>query len=170
MKNKIWIGCSAAAVMLVVAAILFVVFTQPDAKVVFVENPEGLKNQDIAPEFSLPEPPAAVKTEKPIPPMSSKVAEPTIDTNHPADDQYSIEKEIAFIEEAMETIPSLTEVDVHKPGVVFFRHKPDRPEALEKAMNDLAEMYQVRLEYGEPVNVVFFISGRPMKSKVFFRD
>ena len=93
-----------------------------------------------------------------------------MDNDHSADDQYPTEKEIAFIEEAMETIPSLTEVDVHKPGVVFFRHKPDRPEAMEKAMNDLAEMYKIRLEYGEPVNVVFFISGRPMKSKVFFRE
>ena len=68
------------------------------------------------------------------------------------------------------TLPSLIEVDVHEPGVIFFRYKPDRPEALELAMEDLAELYKGRLGYDKPVNVVFFISGRPVKSKVFFRE
>jgi hypothetical protein len=111
------------------------------------------------------------------PPLPAEVAEPkpmagTTPPSPPPLDEYSypVELEGAFIQEAMETIPRLIEVEVHEPGVVFFRHEPDQPEYLEMAMEDLAELYKTRLVYDKPVNVVFFISGRPVKSKVFFRE
>lgn len=116
-------------------------------------------------------PPVPQQTAKPNtrPPVSQGAS----DTPEPVqENEYIVElkKEFEFIKEAMETIPRLVEVDVHEPGVVFFRHQPDRPEALELAMKDLAELYRNRFGYDKPVNVVFFISGRPVRAKVFFRE
>lgn len=80
------------------------------------------------------------------------------------------ELEQAFIEETMENIPLMIEVEVYRPGVIYFRREPDWPENLEMAMEKMAYLYKDKVGYEGPVNVVFFISGRPAQAKVFFRE
>jgi hypothetical protein len=166
MKKKNWIGMTVAALLLVSIIIMFVVSDFPTYSPTMpakIEIPD--KTAEVAPP-PVPQQTAKPNTKPPVSKGSSDSSEPV------QEDDYLVElkKENEFIKEAMETIPQLVEVDVHEPGVVFFRHQPDRPEALEQAMKDLAGLYRDRLGYDKPVNVVFFISGRPVRSKVFFRE
>ncbi|GEM_PF-4080142 len=77
-------------------------------------------------------------------------------------------REEEFIQEAKEEIPDIIEVKIHKPGVIFFRHKPAPPSIIKEDMERLAELYRDEFEYNNSVNVVFFISGRPIISKSIF--
>ena len=162
MKKKYWIAGSVATVLLIAVVLILA-----GRKLQFTV-PADIKVPDkIAEVISLPLP---AKETKPVSKILPPVFHQASDAEEPVVYEYPVEQEEEFIEEAMRAMPSLNEVDVNEPGVVFFRHKPARPDAIAESMNNLAELYRTLLEYDKPVNVVFFISGRPMKSKVFFRE
>lgn len=151
-------------VILVGAGIIFVLW-RPDHHT----PPETIETPVVAKH------PGNTAVSAPIPAVEKRKEhtreKPLLASQAPADDYvYPAEMEDVFIDEAMQTLPKLIEVEVHEPGVVFFRHEPDRRESLAFAMEDLAELYRTTLDYNASVNVVFFISGRPVKSKVFFRE
>lgn len=166
-KKKILTGGVIAVVVLIGVVAVFMMRGTSGSPP--LPTPAEVKIPDKAAEIAPP--PVPQQTAKPhtVPPVSRGSS----DTSGPVQEDESLveqQKEAAFIAEAMTIMPSLVEVDVHEPGVVFFRYKPDRPEVLELAMEELAKLYKGRLGYDKPVSVVFFISGRPVKSKVFFRE
>jgi hypothetical protein len=175
-EKKILIGGGMGIVLLIGVMAILKVLDKPEPPTYPPVKPEEATVQnepsEVAPLPPPPPPPKTVK-QKPASTVTVKITRETSDSNGPDKERESLpelEQIFDFIHEAMATMPSLIEVDVHEPGVVFFRHKPDRPEALELAMQDLAYLYKERFAYDKPVNVVFFISGRPVKSKVFFRE
>jgi len=111
-------------------------------------------------------PAVAQKEPKPEPKQTEASKGPS--STEPLTDATELEQ--AFIEETMENIPLMIEVEVYRPGVIYFRREPDWPENLEMAMEKMAYLYKDKVGYEGPVNVVFFISGRPAQAKVFFRE
>jgi hypothetical protein len=161
------LSVTVGAVLLIGGAAIFMVIDKPNSPPPPV--PAEVKVPDKAAEVAPPPVPQQMAKQKPVSTVTREVSNPKA-SDKDSESLAELEQIFEFIHEAMATMPSLIEVDVHKPGVVFFRHKPDRPEALELAMEDLAGLYKDRLGYDKPVNVVFFISGRPVRSKVFFRE
>lgn len=161
-KQRIW-GCFA--IILAVATIAIVIGRDDKPAIHGKASTPGADNDGIAENGVAAIPVVAQKRPKST--QTEKIAGPSV-AEEPLTDPAELEQ--AFIDEALQAMPKLIEVEVHEPGVVFFRFEPDRPEALEQAMEDLAERYKALLDYNEPVNVVFFISGRPAKARVFFRE
>jgi type IV secretory pathway VirB10-like protein len=162
MKQPYRIATLVIAVMLIAGGGIFLMSalrkTQPAPPVPQTPAADIHIKASEKPATPLPSSPVVGKAAA-VKPQASSLTPPAAD--------YPVEQEEKFVEEAMATLPKLIEVEVHEPGVVFFRHKPARPEDMETAMEDLAQLYRTRLKYDKPVNVVFFISGRPVKAKMF---
>ena len=136
------------------------------ATIVFMLIKNG-NNENIITTITTPKPPVEeVSNVKNIKQKALPVNKKEV-VNEPVDEEYPVELEEEFISEAMESIPKLIEVDVHEPGVVFFRQKPDKQENIQMSMNELAELYKNVFGYTKKVTVVFFISGRPARALEF---
>lgn len=164
LTKRQWIW-GIVAVIVAIVIITVVMFRSDDRRASPADHATPLAEKNIGHEADVTPPPPVAKKRQPDQQTDNLASQ-----SPPATYSYPAEQENAFIEEAMETMPKLIEVEVHEPGVVFFRHEPDKPEFLEYAMEDLAERYKTILKYDRPVNVVFFISGRPAKARVFFRE
>ena len=162
-KRRRW-GIVAIILMIAVIAILMGRDNQPAKPVrptISSDGSDKIKEKDVP---TLPE----VAQEIPEPVTKQTETSAGTSSKEPLTDPAELEQ--AFIEETMETIPLMIEVEVHQPGVIYFRRKPDWPENLEMAMEEMAYLYKEKVGYEGPVNVVFFISGRPAQAKMFFRE
>lgn len=161
-RQRIW---GIVAVIVAIVIITIVVLRSDNRQASPVNHTQPVAEKDIGHEAVVTPPPqVAIKRQTDQQTGNSASQSPPEAYSYPA------EQEEAFIVEVMDNIPLMIEVEVHQPGVIYFRREPDWPENLDMAMEEMAHLYKNRLGYEGPVNVVFFISGRPAQAKMFFRE
>lgn len=161
-KKKSFLILSGVILLLVVSLFIYY-FNKINKNKRFEANVQKNKITKKSDKIQLP------KVEKKLHKLQRKTIQRKSYTEPTSKNKTNLNREEEFIQEVKEEIPDIIEVKIHKPGVIFFRHKPAPPSILEEDMERLAELYRDEFEYNNSVNVVFFISGRPIFSRVFFK-